>query len=110
MTFRFDADLDIFTIQEGFAPDESFTGNAVLGDIILDVSTLGAVRGIEILNATEFFKDFGVSRRVLGRLSDARFTATVRPDSLLLSVFVTSDLSGGELPAKVHIPLVEAVV
>jgi len=40
-------------IHKGYSADEKFKGNIDIGDIVLDVSTSGKIRGIEIFNATE---------------------------------------------------------
>ncbi len=99
----FDQEQDILVIHKGFSKDEKFKGNIDLGDIILDVSTQKRIRGIEILNASRFFKDFRISSDVLKHLSDAQFSADIKPGRIILSIVVKS--KGSELPAKVAVPL-----
>jgi len=56
--FNYDKKNDIIALHQGFSQDEKFKCNIDAGDLILDISTKERVRGVEILNASEFLKEF----------------------------------------------------
>ena len=84
----YDKENDILAIHKGFASGERFRGNIVVGDLVLDMSTRDRVRGVEILGASAFLKEFGVTKRLLARLEAADFTATRKGESILLSLLL----------------------
>ena len=102
-TISYDKEYDILTIHKGFNEDEKFKGNIDVGDLILDVSTKGKIKGIEIMNATKSFKDFNIKKSNLEDMSDANFNATIKPDSIILGIIVKSKQR--EIPAKIAVPL-----
>ena len=104
-TVSFDKENDILTIHKGFSLDEKFKGNLVAGDLILDISTKGRVKGIEILNATGFFKDFKIERRFMENLSDANFNAIMKPSGTLITLILKSQSIEREIPMKVAVPM-----
>lgn len=99
----YDKKYDILTIHKGFDKDETFKGNVDIGDLILDVSTKGKIKGIEIMNATKFFKDFKIKKSILEDISDADFNATLKPNSIILGINIKSKEK--EIPAKIAVPL-----
>ncbi len=99
----YDKENDILSIHKGFDKDEKFKGNIDVGELVLDVSTRGRVRGIEIMNATEFFKDFDISKKILENLKDANFTASLNPHRIMLGILVKTE--NKEIPAKIAVPL-----
>ena len=101
----YDTHNDILMIHNGFSGDERFKGNIDAGELILDVSTQGRIRGIEVINATAFFKDFAITPVVLENLLDADFTATMTPQRILLGFVFKSKTSMMEIPATVVVPL-----
>jgi hypothetical protein len=98
-TISYDQTNDILAIHEGFSPDERFKGNIDAGDLILDISTRGRVRGIEVMNATRFFKDFNVGEETLRNLTDARLDAVSTQHGYTLGIVLKA--KGKEIPAKV---------
>lgn len=70
---------------------------------MLDVSTRGKIRGVEILNATSFLKEFNVGRKILENLSDAPFDAQIKPSRIIMSLVLKSDKV--EYAAKIAVPL-----
>jgi uncharacterized protein YuzE len=98
-----DKQNDILAIHKGFARDEKFKGNIDIGQLILDVSTKGRIRGVEIINATEFFKEFNIGRRVLESISDAQIEATVKPNQITLGIVI--EAKNKKMPAKIAVPL-----
>lgn len=95
----YDAENDILSVHKGFQQDERFKGNLEAGDVVLDISTRHRVRGIEILNAREFLKEFGVPHSI----TDADFTAKVSPNGIIITLLLKGE--NGEIPAKIAVPL-----
>ena len=73
----YDKEQDILSIHKGFANNESFEGNIDFGNLVLDVSTKGKIKGIEILNAGVFLKNLNIEGEVLNVIEDADFRAIV---------------------------------
>ncbi|HLC98411.1 MAG TPA: DUF2283 domain-containing protein [Candidatus Nanoarchaeia archaeon] len=105
----YDEENDILAVHKGFSSDERFKGNIDAGDLILDVSTKGRVRGIEILNATKFFKEFGIGKEMLENIEHAHFNANLKPDCIILGIVIKAKNVEKEMPAKVAVPLEVAV-
>lgn len=101
----FDKENDILTIHKGFSLDEKFKGNLVAGDLILDISTRNRIKGMEILNATDFFKDFKIERKFMENLSDANFSAIMKPSGTLITLILKSQLIEREISMKVAVPM-----
>ena len=99
----YDEQGDMFAIHKGFSSDEKFKGNIDAGDLILDMSTMGRVRGIEILNATEMLKEFGVGKEELKRLKAANFNAKVTANSTIVGLELKTSTS--KIPAKIAVHL-----
>lgn len=100
----YDKENDILFIHKGFTPDEKFKGNIDAGELVLDISTKGRVRGIEIMDASHFLKEFKINKVHLENLVDAKFNVTLRPDSIIIGIlFVAKNKE--EIPAKIALPL-----
>jgi uncharacterized protein YuzE len=102
--FYYDKENDLFAVHKGFTSDEKFKGNIDAGHLILDVSTKGRIRGIEVLNAAQFFKDFKIEKEVLETLSDAEFNAKISPSGIILGI-TFSVKNKKEIPMKIAVPL-----
>ena len=102
-TTEYDKELDIFTIHKGFSSDEKFKGNIDIGDLILDVSTKGRIRGIETLNVSTFLKDLKIKQEVLQNIKGADFNASVSPNNMVISIFLKAGEK--EIPARIAVPL-----
>lgn len=102
-TVSYDQENDILVIHKGFLHDEKFKANMDLGDLILDISTKGKIAGIEIINATRFFKEFNMDYETLKNITDAQFSATMQPNSIIIGIKIKS--KGCEIPAKIAVPL-----
>lgn len=100
----YDKENDILVIHNGFSANEKFKGNIDAGDLILDMSTEGRVRGIEVLNATSFFKEFEIGKKALENLCEARFNAVVKPTSILIAIMIKGK-NMQEMPAKIAVPI-----
>lgn len=102
-TIDYDPKYDTLFIHKGFEHDEKFKGNIEAGNLILDMSTKGRVRGIEILNATEFLKEFDVKKNALKELSDADFEAITKHDSIMISLIIKAKQT--ETTAKIAVAM-----
>ncbi|MBW2990382.1 DUF2283 domain-containing protein [Candidatus Woesearchaeota archaeon] len=84
----YDKENDILFIHKGFSNDEKFKGNIDAGNLVLDISTKGRVKGIEILNASLFLKEFDIRKKALEDLKDADFNASTKPDNIMISLLL----------------------
>ncbi|MDD9953579.1 MAG: DUF2283 domain-containing protein [Candidatus Woesearchaeota archaeon] len=98
----YDSENDILLVHKGFAADEKFKGNLDIGGVVLDMSTKKRVRGIEVLNATNFFQGL-VAADVLLHLTDADFRAVMEPQRIALTV--TFYIQQEAIPARIAVPL-----
>lgn len=89
--FRYDKGNDILAIHKGFSSDEKFEGNADLGQVVLDISNKGSIRGIEIMDASDFLKEFNVGKDALETMTEAEFDAEIKPNVIMLSITVKVD-------------------
>lgn len=97
----YDKRNDILSIHSGFSPDERFKGNIDAGDVILDVSTKKRIRGIEILDASRLLGDFGIDMDNLSEMTDAEFSAMVKPEGVSIGILVKSKYKPEGIPAKI---------
>jgi uncharacterized protein YuzE len=102
-TISYDKEHDILFIHKGFSQDEKFKGNINVGDLVLDMSTRGQVRGVEILNATRFLKELAMERKILQNLTSADFEARTTPDSIIISLFLKAQQE--EATAKIAVSM-----
>ena len=108
----YDRENDILVIHRGFTSDEKFKGNIDVGDIVLDVSTNGKIRGIEVFNASQFLKPFvekGNEESILNNLLDADFNTKVRPNGIIISLVIKSK-NKNETPATIAVPLEKPIL
>ena len=101
----YDKENDILAIHKGFTSDEKFKGNIDAGQIVLDVSTKGRIRGIEIMNATEFFESCNIEKEVLENIEDAKFNVSVNPNGIILGIGLKAKNRKEEIPATIAVPL-----
>jgi len=100
-TIDYDEAEDILFVHEGFKADERFKGNIDLGNLIFDVSTKGRVVGVEIMNATEFFKGLGLDPKLLNSISDFSIKSRVTREYLI--VFL--NIKAKKVDVKIPIPV-----
>ncbi len=101
--FYYGKEEDIFAVHNGFSDDEKFKGNIVVGDLILDMSTKGRVRGIEIMNASMFFKEIPFEDII-----DANLEASKSREAIMISILFKSKTA--EIPARIAVPIEMAKV
>lgn len=101
----YDKENDILSIHKGFSRDEKFKGNIDVGELILDVSSKGRIRGIEIINARKFLEEFDVNKKILENLIDANFNALMKPNSIIVTIGLKAKNIKHEIPAKIAVPL-----
>ena len=100
MTVSYDAKNDILAIHKGFSSDEKFKSCIDAGDLILDVSTKGRIRGVEIIDASSFLKMLDINREILENIADAELNAEIRHNSVVVSI-----IFNGSIPAKFLVPI-----
>ncbi len=101
----YDKENDILSIHKGFSIDEKFKGNIDIGELVLDVSTRGRIKGIEIMNATSFLRDFNINQETLKNISDAEFNASIKPNSIIINILIKAKNNKHIIPAKIAVPL-----
>lgn len=101
----YDKEHDILSIHKGFTSDENFKGNIDAGKLILDVSTKGRIKGIEIMNATKFLKEFDIGKEILKNLIDANFNDVINPNGIIIGLAFKAKKIEKEIPAKIAVPL-----
>ena len=108
----YDKENDILVIHRGFTSDEKFKGNIDVGDIVLDVSTNGKIRGIEVFNASQFLKPFvekGKEEGILGSIIDADFNTKIKPNGIIISLVIKSK-NKTDIPATIAVPLEKPIL
>ncbi len=106
--FHYDRENDILAIHKGFSEDERFKGNIDIGNLVLDVSTRGRVRGIEIINVTRFIKTFTgmtIDKSLLNKIDTADFTATMNPNGVMIGIILKPLNEEKEIRTNIAVPL-----
>jgi uncharacterized protein YuzE len=112
----YDKQNDILAVHKGFSAGEKFKGNIEVGDLVLDLSTRMRIRGIEIMNASEYLKEFlelaHTKENVLQNLKDVKFNAEVKGESITLALVLVASFAGKqeEIPAKIAVPMTEPIM
>ncbi len=105
----YDKENDILAVHNGFSEDEKFKGNIEVGDLVLDLSTKMRIRGIEIMNASEYLKDFlklaNVKKNVLEHLKDVKLTAAIKGESITIGMILIAEMPKREVPARIAVPI-----
>jgi uncharacterized protein YuzE len=99
----YDKENDLLFIHKGFYENEKFKTNIDIGDLILDLSTKKRIVGIEIINASEFLKEFGIGKSTMENMEDAKFEAQIKPNSIIIGLKLKTKKE--EIPAKIAVPL-----
>lgn len=98
----YDKENDILSVHKGFTKDEKFKGNIDAGELILDVSTKGRIKGIEIINAANFLD---IEEKIFKNITDADFNVSMKPNRILISLVLKAKNIKEEIPAKIAVPL-----
>ncbi|MBW2969727.1 DUF2283 domain-containing protein [Candidatus Woesearchaeota archaeon] len=104
--FSYDLENDIFQVNLGFAVDEKFKGNIVVGNVVLDLSTKDRVRGLELFDASVFLKDFGIDD--LTKVKDVEMQASMRGDAVMLHLVLKCQ--NKEIPVRIAVALEQSLV
>ncbi len=102
--FSYDKENDILFIHKGFEEGDKFKGNIDIGDIILDLSAKGKIRGVEVLNASRFFSDL-VEKKTFLELTGADFKAVLGSSGIILKMFFKFKGMKEKVPARIAVPL-----
>jgi len=97
----YDKENDILFMHKGFSNDDGFKGNLNIGDLVLDISKKGKVRGVEIFNASTFFKEFKIGPSVIENIEDAKFDAAIKATGVTIGFLFKTKQK--ELPAKIAV-------
>ena len=81
-------DCDILFVHKGYDSDEKFKGNFDVGDIVLDVSNKGKVRGIEVMKASEYLQ---LNTEVLNHLTDFEFQVDQYKNRIGITLVLIAD-------------------
>jgi len=84
----YDSECDILFVHSGYGPDEKFKGNFDVGDIVLDVSNKGKVRGIEVINASEYLQ---LNLDMLNHLTDFEFHVAQYKNRIGITLVLIAD-------------------
>ncbi len=101
----YDKENDILAIHKGFSDDEKFKGNIDIGDIILDVSTKGKIKGIELINTTSLFEELEISKEILKNITKADFKIQINPNRIIITILIKAKNAKQKIPAKIAVPL-----
>lgn len=96
---------DILFIHKGFKSDEKFKGNIDLGNIIFDLSTKGRVVGIEIMNASKFFREVGLNPKQLKKIRKASIRSIVTHNSLIVFLGIKTERIETKIPIPVALSM-----
>lgn len=76
---------DIFNIRH---INKKSKGNAELGDFTIDFDSNGNVIGIEIINASEFLNQVGITKEDLANLNNAKLTVTQKNNNMFVWIIL----------------------
>jgi len=99
----YDSENDILFLHKGYRKGEKFKGNIDIGDFILDISTEGRIRGMELLNASEHLRQFNITKVMLENLEDGKFIARGSKTGIMIAI--KFDTKEGELPVSFAVPV-----
>ncbi len=108
----YDKENDILVVHKGFSSDEKFKGNIDVGDFVLDMSTAGKIRGIEIFNATSFLSSFVEKDNedfILSSIINSDFNAIVKPNGIVISLLLKAK-NKNNIPATIAVPLEKPIM
>ncbi len=95
---------DIFCIHNGFDKDETFKTNLMFGDLILDITDKDHIVGIEVLNASMFFKDFGITQSMLNCLQGSSFSSRQTKSGSMIEIHFKFKDRQITIPTLIAIP------
>jgi len=80
-------------------------GSIEIGDIIIDISVDGKIKGIEMLNASNFLKNLGIKapKDVLKNIKSANIWAVYKPDSIIIYYSIVSEKK--EVKSSIAVPV-----
>ncbi len=104
MNISIDKKHGLLSMHKGFSSKEKFASNIVVGDVVLDISSAGRVRGVEILDLKRFLEDFTLNaQEILDNLTSASFDVAERSESVLITITFTTEQES--FPARLAVSL-----
>jgi len=88
MVCNYDAVNDLLYV---YKKDTKVDHNESIGDIYLDISKTGEVIGIEILNASDILKEFGIQQKMLEHLTGAELKVVKNANAFLVVLTLHSE-------------------
>jgi uncharacterized protein YuzE len=80
-------------------------GSVEIGDIIVDISTDGKIKGIEMLNASEILKNLGLKnpKEILNNIKSVSIRAIYKTDSIIVYYSIIS--KAREVSSSIAVPV-----
>src|SRR3989344_8204040 len=102
-TVSYDDKNDILFVHLGFDEGEEFATNLCEGNVILDISSKGSIRGVELMNASECLARFGITTKFLLSITDADFTASKNTTGTTIELSLCSKSDRKNAPLHIAI-------
>jgi uncharacterized protein YuzE len=100
----YDKNNDILSIHKGFRDKEKFKTNIDMGSIILDLSNKGRIIGLELIDATNFFKKSQLD------IINADFDANITSKNILIKISLKTKNAVNNIPTIIALPLEKPVL
>lgn len=100
----YDKEEDILSLLNSENVNESVR----IGDIVIDLDTQLRIVGIEIFNATDFFRSFNVSREALSDIKEATLRVHSSNNWSSMIVILHSEVTGQPIEKEITIPAIAA--
>ena len=91
----------------GLLNTENVNESVRIGDIIIDLDTQFKIVGIEIFNATKFFKSANVSSEFLSNIKEARLRVHTGNNWASMVIILHSAITERPIEKEVTIPAIE---
>ena len=94
---------NVLVPHKGFVLGETFKGNLDIGEIILGAASRGNA-GLEIMNASTFFQDFGIKANDFAVLGNTNFSSQQNNQSMMISILLKAKEARTLPLTKVAVP------
>jgi len=103
MSVSYDEEEDILSLLN----TENVNESVQIGDIIIDLDTQFKIVGIEIFNATKFFKSANISKEFLSDIKEARLRVHYGNNWASMIIILHSGTTEQPIEKEVTIPIIE---
>jgi uncharacterized protein YuzE len=87
LDFNYDKPNDLLYV---YSKKGSVYTNVVVGEFHIEFSREGEVVGVEVLNASDLLKEYGISKRLLENITSVALKIVVRGSSLLVFMIISA--------------------